>query len=71
MMMIGERISREMKEKHITQREMAATVGITELTMSRYINNERVPSATVIGEIAKILDVTTDYLIGIDDLTEK
>ena len=68
-MTIGERISRSMREKHISQREMASRVGITELTMSRYSNDVRIPNAAVIGEIAKILGVTTDYLIGVDDLT--
>ena len=68
-MTIGERISRSMREKHISQREMASRVGITELTMSRYINDVRIPNAAVIGKIAKILGVTTDYLIGVDDLT--
>lgn len=68
-MTIGERISRSMREKHISQREMASRVGITELTMSRYINDVRIPNAVVIGKIAKILGVTTDYLIGVNDLT--
>lgn len=61
---IGGRITRLLKERHLTQRELAVRAGITEVSMSRYINNRRVPKGTVIARIADVLCVPTDCLLS-------
>lgn len=66
-MTIGERIAKRLDELKLTQRELAATVGVTDITISRYIHDERMPNAVVIAGIAKALDVTTDYLLGLEE----
>lgn len=70
-MTIGERISKELHDKGMTQRELAEKVGISEVSISRYVSEGRQPRATALGQIAKVLGVTTDYLIGIDEANEE
>lgn len=60
---IGDRISESLQRVGMSQRELADKCKITEVSMSRYVRNERIPKATTIREIAKALNVTTDYLI--------
>ena len=60
-----------MKQYGYTQKELAAEVGVTEATMSRYINNSRTPKGTVIAAIAYKLHTSTDYLLGVRTVAEK
>lgn len=53
-------------EQGISQRRLSEMSGITEQTISRYVNDERVPKATEIVKIAKSLNVSIDYLLGQD-----
>lgn len=68
-MTIGDRISKELHSKGITQRELAAKIGVSEVSISRYVNEGRQPMPVTLGQIAKVLGVSTDYLIGMDVLT--
>lgn len=69
---LGERISDQLKKHSLTQRELAERVGVTEVSMSRYINGERVPKGPIIANIATVLHTTSDYLLGqkVEDDTE-
>ena len=59
-----DRLRTLIKSIGISQRELAKKIGCTEVTISRYITGERVPSATVVVKIANALSVSVDYLIG-------
>lgn len=61
---LGGRIAELLKTTGLTQRELASMVGVTEVSMSRYISNERTPKGTVIANIANALHTTSDYLLG-------
>lgn len=61
---IGQKIEELLEEQNMSQRELSKKVGITEATMSRYINGLRVPKADILSKIANALNVTTDYLFG-------
>lgn len=61
-----ERIKMLMIEKHLNQKELAKLSGITEASMSKYLNGERTPRIDVIVNLANALNVTTDELIGND-----
>lgn len=63
----GERIAALLKEKGMTQRELADRVGATESAMSKYVNGEREPRAEVLANIATVLGTTSAYLLGMDD----
>ncbi len=62
-----ERLSQLIQEKNITQRELANKTGMTECTISRYCSGERTPHADNLRRIAKALDVSSDYLLGLSD----
>ena len=66
-MTIGERIVKELHDKDMTQRELAAKIGISEVSISRYVNEGRQPRAGILGEIAKALGVSADTLLGLDE----
>lgn len=61
---IGERIAKLMKNEKLTQKELATMAGVTESTLSRYINDERRPKAEVLANIATALNTTSDYLVN-------
>ena len=56
------KIKELLEEKGISQRELAEMVGITEVSMSRYINGERTPKAPIAMKIARVLDVNIEDL---------
>ena len=59
----GKRLSALLEERGMSQRELADKIGITEVSMSRYIRSERMPRATEIINMAKVLGVQTADLI--------
>ena len=67
---VGGRIAKILYERKMTQRELAQKCHITEVSMSRYINNNRMPKGTVIVAVAKALGVSADYLLGLSDMRE-
>lgn len=61
---IGERIFELMKEQDLSQKELSMMAGVTEATLSRYLNNERKPKVEILSNIATALKTTSDYLIS-------
>ncbi len=56
-----------LKSKGMTQRELAAKLGVSEVTVSRWMTegaNGRNPSVQTLQKIADILGTTPDYLLG-------
>lgn len=49
--------------KNLTQREVAAAIGISE-RLYAYIENGRNPKKEVLIKLAEFYDVTTDFIIG-------
>lgn len=62
----GRRVSFLLERMGITQRELAADIGITEVSVSRYINGIRFPKMPVINAIVRALNTSADYLLGLD-----
>lgn len=58
---VGALIKMRLKKLGMTQRELADAAGITEITMSRYINGEREPKASTLYRIAKALKTDLNY----------
>lgn len=53
-----------MEKNNMTQVELAKKIGTTNVTISRYISGERKPRIEIITEIAKVFNVSIDYLLG-------
>lgn len=65
---VGGNIYSRMKQQDITQRELASRVGLTEVTMSRYINGLRQPTAYALYRISRALGCKMEDLMrGVDD----
>lgn len=60
---LGDRIHRLLNKNGLSQRALSEMVGVTEVTISRYIRGNRTPKGPVIAKIAKALHTTTDYLL--------
>ena len=60
---VGVRIFELLKKNGMKQKELAEYVGMTEVTISRYIRGHRTPNGHNIVKIASVLHTTTDYLL--------
>lgn len=63
-MEFGERLLLVLKEKEITQRELAEKININETALSRYVNCARKPRMDILVNIARALNVSVEYLTG-------
>ena len=59
------RLTALMEEIDMSQVALAKRIDISNVTISRYINGERTPRLDIIIKIAKLFNVSTDYLLGI------
>lgn len=64
MVPFAERLQEARKKKHVTQKEVAAYLQMTERSYQHYEGNRRRPNYEILVAIADYLDVTTDYLLG-------
>jgi Lar family restriction alleviation protein len=55
-------VKRLLDEKCMSQRELADAAGVTEVAMSRYLNDGRMPKGPILYNIAKVLGVSIDDL---------
>ena len=60
---IGEKILTLRKAQNLNQKQLADMAHITEATLSRYEHNQRKPRGQIVSRLAKILNVSTDYLL--------
>ncbi len=59
------RIIRE--KRHKNQLNVALAVGVTQESISMYESGVSYPSAIVLIKLAKYLEISTDYLLGLTD----
>lgn len=65
---LGEKLAILLKENDMTQKELAERVETTEMTISRYVRDERQPKAEILSKIASALKTTTDDLLSRDSV---
>lgn len=59
---------KELRQEHeMSQREFAKLLGVTQGALCRWELGENVPKIDVLYQIAKALDVSSDYLLGLTD----
>lgn len=56
------------KEKKISQGELAKQLGISASTIGMYEQGRRDPDTQTLLKLAKALDVSVDYLVGVSDI---
>nr|MBO2495053.1 XRE family transcriptional regulator [Clostridia bacterium] len=65
--MIGRKIKELRLKKGITQEELAKVLGVTTSMVGMYETGARKPSYEVLNKIARYFNVTTDYLLGLEE----
>ena len=60
---LGNRIEQSRRNANLTQYQLAKKLGISQKNISKYENNESVPNGLIIRDLARILEVTADYLL--------
>ena len=63
----GERLRELRTEKSVTQETLAKAVGVNQSNIGNWENGVHEPKLTYIVEIARFFNVSSDYLLGLDD----
>jgi transcriptional regulator with XRE-family HTH domain len=63
-MSIGKRIAQLRKEKGLTQEELATHMGVSPQAVSKWENDQTCPDISALPNLAKLLSVTVDALLG-------
>ena len=62
---LGQRLSQSRRDLGLTQRKIAALLNIKQQSYASYETDAHKPSLEILAELSKILEVTTDYLLGL------
>lgn len=63
-----QRLNELLEEKQIPQDEFAKKVGIAGGTLSNYCSGKKLIKSEFLPKIAKVLNVSTDYLLGVSEV---
>ncbi len=66
MIHFGSRLRDLRRQKNLTQKQLAELVGVQNSIISFYEVGERVPSVEMIIRLSRVLRVSTDYLLGVE-----
>ncbi len=66
-MTIGKIIKTERQIKKLTQKQLAEKIGITQDSISLWETDKRLPDTQYIIALCKVLEISADYLLGLDD----
>ncbi len=69
--MLGKRLVHLRKKQKLPQKIVAEDLGIARSTYSNYENNIRLPDYNMLLRIADYFQVSTDFLLGREDRTNK
>lgn len=61
------RLIESRKTSGLSQREVAEEVGITPSAYANYEHGTREPSLKILAIICEVLDVSSDFLLGIEE----
>ena len=67
MKVFAERLKSLRTENKLSQMELAKLVGVSQSGIKQWENAERIPNAEVVVKFAKFFNVSTDYLLGLED----
>lgn len=66
----GKKLHSLMKENKITQQELAERLNVRRGSVSNWVTDRRVPDNNTIVELANIFNVTTDFLLGNENIKD-
>lgn len=56
-----------MEDFNMSQVDLSKKIGISNVTISRYLSGDRIPRLDVITKISSAFNVSVDYLLGLSD----
>ena len=62
----GDRLRETLRDKSMTQEELARKALISKSTVYMYINCGVLPTADNLKAVCEVLDVSADYLLGLE-----
>ena len=62
----GVRVKQELNVRGKMQKDLGTHLNVSKSTLSEWLNDQNEPPMSVIVEIAKFLEVSTDYLLDIE-----
>lgn len=65
--MRNDRLKQSRLKSHLTQEELAVKLNTDKVQISRWERGEAAPRAETFADIARILNVSVDYLLGVSD----
>lgn len=66
----GDNLADMLEEHNISQRDLAKAIGVSEATLSKYINKQQMPGVKAIVNIAYALDCDFDELLDFGSMIE-
>lgn len=66
-MKLSERLKDLRREKSLSQQKLAKAIGVTQKAIDFWEKEINEPKASYIILLAKFFDVSTDYLLGLED----
>lgn len=66
----NDKVLKLMKEKGITQKELAKKSGIAESSVSRYLKADKRPRLDIVINFANVLEVKPEYLLDDSDIKD-
>ena len=54
-------------EKGLSLKQLGKEIGVSDIAISRWETEQRIPNIESLVAIAKYFGVTTDYLVGLED----
>ena len=67
MEIFGERVKKELHQQGKKQKDLCEHLHVNKSTLSQWLSGVNEPPMNCIVEIAVYLDVSTDYLLGLED----
>lgn len=67
MKIFAERLKDLRIEKGLSLKALAKEIGVTDIAISRWENELRIPNIENLALIAKYFGVSADYLVGLED----
>ncbi len=66
----GNRLKTQRLKENMTQAQLAQKLGLTKSVISAYETGMRMPSYDILIHIARIFNVSTDFLLGVENKQE-
>ena len=65
--LIKERLSQEIKTSNLTTIEIAKRVGVSPEMITQYSTTKKLPRLDTFAKICKELDLSANYILGLED----